>query len=316
MNTNDTIPQWAVEAEKEIKAAQLAYICAEPYTPTPNIASIIARHAPQSSATPDETCPRGKDTSEQKAEPAIESHVCDGTKSSLNTGRLAPGERAYAGKPAAAETPRTDAELVANLEGRQSMPFSDFARQLARELAEVNRRADFLQSQHDKIVGELAEARKERESLTNIINQRGDTIDALRVQVAARDGVIARKDKVLRSSLDVVDSSHWPTYRREIEAAIEITPATYADALAREKQRADQEEMAAAKYAKTIFTLRAELAELRWLLATLDSALKGNMDYEHAVIEGDPASDSCITPAKLVRARLATPTAGGKETNK
>ncbi len=52
-------------------------------------------------------------------------------------------------------------------------------------------------------------------------------------------------------------------------------------------------------------TLERENAALREALRTVDSALRGEVNYEHAVIDGDPSSGpNGLTPAKIVRRAL------------
>jgi hypothetical protein len=78
----------------------------------------------------------------------IEVHVCDGMKSSLSTGKLAPGERGIA-TPPASDTPMTDAAefFVATTpkcspdEGEMHVE-SAFARTLERSLAATRKRGE------------------------------------------------------------------------------------------------------------------------------------------------------------------------------
>lgn len=56
----------------------------------------------------------------------------------------------------------------------------------------------------------------------------------------------------------------------------------------------------------------ARCEELEAVLRRVDNVMRGDRNYEHAVIGGDPASPDCETPAKIARALLTPSPDAGK----
>lgn len=329
--TNDTAPQWAVETAKEIHETEypIEQIAAGLGDGRDVTAAIIARHAPQPTAptaqpaaepaatgTPDAgATPRTDETYHPPSYGLPDGHYSS-QKETMGHGLLA--------------SPRTDAEIIrinaADLTAHDMLcEMIDFARQLERELAHGNELWTRCAEQHARDLGkiaglqrELAESRAEAERLTKTLaaaheiqaNQSaciGDWMayrDRAEAQLTARDGVIAR----LKEALDQVRAKSAPAgydsgdsgIHAIADTALSLTPATYADALAKVEAETALANEKVSIFAEATRTIGAELTALRGLLETvieqdLDSPIERNLFIENAE-----------TVLRKYRSRLAT----------
>ncbi len=101
-------------------------------------------------------------------------------------------------------------------------------------------------------------------------------------------------------------TEHTPTPWRphDMEADAIVGPDRKAIALVMGRSRTAEEDAANLAFICTAVNSHAQLVEA---LRAVDSLLSGDMNYEHAVLAGEnPASSECKTPAKVVRAALAS----------